>query len=174
MAPKIELSVDKTTVIEGDIVEMRWSCQNADSVELTLDNGFKKNTIPVEAVGSKKFRLNRSNGRTHLVIGATVNGKTHYKSVAVRVKKMKATKAEEVHDYTGHKGIRNNGLKNSWENFKTKFKYAWSMFPANKQLAFKIMMLLGFFLLLSAFIPKFQTIGLLIVMGYLCWVVMKR
>ena len=40
MTPKIELSVDKTTVTEGDIVEMRWSCQNADSVELTLDNGF--------------------------------------------------------------------------------------------------------------------------------------
>ena len=58
MKPKIDLSVDKTKVTEGDVVEMTWSCFAAEKVQLILDNGYKSSTIDVEPSGSKKFRLN--------------------------------------------------------------------------------------------------------------------
>lgn len=174
MKPKIDLHVDKTKVTEGDVVELTWSCASAEQVQLTIDNGFKTNTIDVETNGSKKFRLNRSKGKTQIVIGVTNGGKTYYKSVGVRVKKMKATKAEYVNDYSGAKGVKNNGVKNSWENVKSQYKMAWSYMPQDKKLALKILGALALLLIFTAFLPKFSAIGVLIIAGYLFWVLFKR
>ncbi len=174
MKPNIQLSVDKSKVTEGDVVEMTWSCENADSVRLTLDNGYKCNTIDVEPKGSKKFRLNRSKGRTHLVIGATSGGKTYYKSVRVRVQRMKASKAEYVHDYTGRQGVRRNGLKTTWENFKTKVKMVWGYLPEKKRLAYVILTALCLLMILSAFWPNVFRWGVFLLVGYLFWVILKK
>lgn len=174
MKPKITLSVDKTRVTEGDIVELSWSCENVDSVQFTLDNGYKTNTIPVEASGTKKFRLNRSKGRTHLVIGATLNGKTYYESVSVRVRKMKATKAENVYDYTGARGVRHNGLRTTWWNIKSRFRMTWEHLPENKRLAYKMLLSLLLILTVSAFWPPFFRIASFLLIGYLFWVILKR
>lgn len=174
MKPKIDLRIDKTSVTEGDVVEFSWTCNPAEQVQLTMDNGYKTNTIDVEANGSKKFRLNRSKGKTQIVIGVTNGGKTYYKSVGVRVKKMKATKAEYVNDYTGAKGVKNNGLKNTWLNFKEKMKLAWNYQTPEKKLAYKILLALCGYMLLAAFIPRFSHIGLLIIMGFLFWTIFKK
>ncbi len=174
MKPKINLTIDKTTVTEGDVVEVSWSCSPADSVQLTLDNGYKSNAIPVENSGSKKFRLNRSKGRTHIVVGAMVGDKTYYNSVKVRVKKLKVTKTENVYDYTGAKGVRRNGLRTTWENYKAKMKMVWSYMPENKRLAYKILSALAVLMIISSFWPQFLTWGLLIVGGYLFWFILKR
>lgn len=174
MKPQINLSVDKKKVTEGDIVEVTWSCSPADGVQFTLDNGFKKNSIDVEPSGIKKFRLNRSKGRTHLVIAVQYQGKTYYDSVTVRVLKMKTTKTEEVHDYTGAKGVRANGLKNSWANFKSKMKMAWTYMPENKRLAYKILIALLVISLLSFISPRILSIGLLLLSAYLCYTIFKK
>ena len=174
MKPKIDIKIDKTKVTEGDIVELQWSCEHADSVQLTLDNGYKANTIPVESTGSKKFRLNRSKGRTHLVIGAMKDGKTYYESVAVKVKKAKVQKAEYVHDYTGANGARENGLYNTWKNFKVKFKMAWDNMSESKHLAYKVLGLWLGVLIISGFWPKFLLYGQFVVVGYLFWILLKR
>lgn len=174
MKPKIELSVDKTKVTEGDIVEMSWSCSPAEKVQLTLDNGYKTNTIDVESSGSKKFRLNRSKGRTHLVICVTNGGKPYYKSVGVRVRKMKASKAEEVYDYTGHKGVRRNGLRMSWNNYKEKMKMAFGYLPEKKRLAVQLLLALGIIMLLTAIWPKLTSLGFLALAAYLFWIIWKK
>lgn len=174
MKPKIQLSLDKTKVTEGDIVEFTWSSTPAEKVELTLDNGYKANTIPVEAQGTKKFRLNRSKGRTYLVIGATVDGKTYYESVKVKVKKIRAQKAEYMNDYTGARGARENGLYNTWKNFKTKFKISWDNMPDRKRLAFKVLGIWLVVMIVAGIWPKFLLYGQFIVIGYLLWVLWKR
>ncbi len=174
MKPKIELSVDKSKVTEGDIVEMSWSCSPAEKVQLTLDNGYKSNTIDVEPSGSKKFRLNRSKGKTHLVIGVTNGGRQYYNSVCVRVRKMKITKTEEVHDYTGTKGFRKNGLRNSWNNFKEKLKMAWGFMPENKRLATKLLLFLCIVMVLTAIWPKLISFGFAALSVYLFWIIVKK
>lgn len=174
MKPKIEISVDKTKVTEGDVVEVRWSCSPAEQVQFTLDNGYKANSIDVEPSGCKKFRLNRSRGRTQLVIGVTNGGKTYYKSVAVRVKKLKSSKDEHVYDYTGVGGMRQNGLKTTWQNLKSKFNMFWNYMPEKKKMAYKILLLLCVFSLLSLIWPKLMSIGLYFLFGYLVYVIVKR
>lgn len=174
MKPIIDLSVDKKCVVEGDVVEIHWTCDNAENVQLTIDNGYKLNTIQVEPSGTKKFRLNRSKGKTEIVVGAMANGKMRYKSVGVRVKRQKVEKAEYVHDYTGAKGVRNNGLKNSWYNFKSKMKYAWGSFSEKKRLAYIILLSISLLLLVSSFWHPFYRIGLVALVGYLFYVILKR
>ena len=174
MKPKINLSVDKKRVTEGDIVEIRWSCENADTVQFTLDNGYKLNTITIEPSGSKKFRLNRSKGKTEMVIGASLNGKMHYKSVGVRVKAPKVQRAQYVHDYTGAKGLRRNGLKNSWYNFKSKMKYAWGGFSEKKRLAYIILLAICLLMILSSVWHLFYYFGLTALVIYLFYVILKK
>jgi len=174
MKPKIELSVDKNRVTEGDVVEISWSCENADNVQLTIDNGYKMNTVQVEPSGTKKFRLNRSKGKTEIVIGVSQNGRMRYKSVGVRVKRQKVERAEYVHDYTGAKGVRRNGLKNSWYNFKSRVKYAWGGFSEKKRLAYTVLMAICLLMLVSSIWHTFYLIGLTALVVYLIYVIIKK
>ncbi len=174
MKPNINLSVDKTVVTEGDVVEMSWACSPADAVKLTLDNGFKSNSISVEASGSKKFRLNRSKGKTYLVIEAVLDGKSYYKSVKVRVKKLKAVKADKVYDYTGVKGAKKNGFKTTWYNFKSRIHTVWNYLPAKKQVAYITLSAICLVMILSIFWPPFMSIGMLLLVVYLLFVIIRR
>ena len=97
--------IDRHTVTEGDVVEVKWDCTGSEQTVLTLDNGFRATEIPLEPSGTKRFRLNRSKGRTHLTIAVTMGGKTYRKKIAVRVKKMPTMKAETV-DHRGRKVCR--------------------------------------------------------------------
>ncbi len=175
MKPKIEFKADKQRVAEGEVVEVTWSCTNAELVQLTVDNGYKTITQTVEPCGSKKFRLNRSSGKTQLVIGATNDGKTYYKSVSVRVKRTKKANAgNDYDDYTGYAGAKRNGLKNTWTNFKTKAKYAWGSMTEKKKLANIVLPILCLSLIFSTFSPVFSNICILVVIGYLLWTILKR
>lgn len=175
MKPKIEFKADKQRVTEGDVVEVVWSCTNAELVQFTIDNGYKTITQTVESSGSKKFRLNRSSGKTQLVISATNDGKTYYKSVSVRVKRAKKTKtASDYDDYTGYAGAKRNGFRNTWANFKTKVKYAWGGLTENKKLSYKVLTLLCLALMFSTFTPVLSNVCILVAVGYLLWTVLKR
>lgn len=83
----IELSLDKTRIKAGDIVEIKWACENADSVQLSINNGYKEVVTDVPMFGSKKIRLNRSKGKTKITLIAIVGGEKIIKSEEVKVKK---------------------------------------------------------------------------------------
>ena len=86
MEKRMTFDVDRTTVTEGDVVEVRWDCSGADRVELKIDNGYKASVLPLDITGTKRFRLNRSKGRTRLTITAHVGGKKYSKTLKVRIK----------------------------------------------------------------------------------------
>ena len=77
--------IDKRTVTEGDVVQLNWQCLGAEKAELIIDNGFRTSIIPVETVGTKRFRLNRSKGRTQLTMAVDIDGKTFRKRISVWV-----------------------------------------------------------------------------------------
>jgi hypothetical protein len=83
----IELSLDKTTVKACEIIEIKWTCEDADSAQISINNGYKQVVTDVPISGSKKIRLNRSKGKTRITLTATKGEEKFFKSEDVKVKK---------------------------------------------------------------------------------------
>ena len=158
--------VDRTSVTEGDIVEIKWDCTGADRVELKIDNGFKATVLPLDITGSKRFRLHRSKGRTALTITAWKDGKHGSKTLKVRVKEMPTTHAETV-DSKGH---RVDGAKQWGAQMKQRLQ----ALPPNKQLAVRAVAILAATLLVSLFIPRLFLLGITALVVYLLYVIWKK
>ena len=172
---RMTFTTDKTVVTEGDIVEVRWDCPGADNAELTIDNGYKKTSLPLPLSGSKRFRLHRSKGRTRLVITATVGGKRYSKTQKVKVKEIPVTKAETV----DHRGRRMGKLRQwmslpKWQSWRMRFRQGWQMMTPEKRLASRLLLILGGILLLATFLPVLLMVGLLGLSFYLMWILMRR
>ena len=158
--------VDRTSVTEGDIVEIKWDCTGADRVELKIDNGFKATVLPLETAGSKRFRLHRSKGRTALTITAWKDGKHGSKTLKVKVKEMPTTHAETV----DQNGQRVNGAKERGEELKRRLQ----ALPPDKCLAVRALAILGVTLLVGLVIPRLFLLGVVALAGYLAYVVWKK
>ncbi len=172
---RMKFTIDKSTVTEGDIIEIQWDCPGAEGVELTIDNGYKGTSLVLPLSGSKRFRLHRSKGRTRLVIAATMNGKRYTKTLKVRVKEMPYTKAETV----DHRGRRMSKLRQwmnlpKWQMMRNRYRQGWQMMPAEKRLASRLLLLLGGVLLLATFLPALLFLGLFALSLYLMWILMRR
>lgn len=166
MEKRMTFDVDRTTVTEGDVVEVRWDCSGADRVELKIDNGYKASVLPLDITGTKRFRLNRSKGRTALTITAWKEGKHGSKTIKVRVKEMPTTHAETVDE----KGRTMGSLRQWWQQQKPRLQ----ALPADKRVAMRTLALLGVILLLSLLLPAFLGIGLIALMIYLCYILWKK
>lgn len=169
--------IDRRSVTEGDIVEVTWRCEGAEQVGLTLDNGYRKTDIPLTISGSKRFRLNRSKGRTRLTIAATVDGKVYRKTHRVRVKEMPVLRAETV----DHRGRRQSRLGQwwqqrltKWHDFRNKQRYLLRALPERKQMAVRMLLILGGIMLLSAIWPRLYGLGMIALVVYLGVVLLKR
>ena len=169
--------IDRRSVTEGDIVEVTWQCEGAEQVGLTLDNGYRKTDIPLAISGSKRFRLNRSKGRTRLTIAATVHGKVYRKTHRVRVKEMPVLRAETV----DHRGRRQSQLGQwwqqrltKWQDFRNKHRYLLRALPERKQMAVRMLLILGGIMLLSAIWPRLYGLGMIALVVYLGVILLKR
>jgi len=170
MKPKIDFKVDRKKVTEGEVVEINWNCPDADTVLFTLDNGFRKTDLPLERSGSKKFRLNRSQGPTNLVITASSQGRTSRKILSVKVRKLKPIEAE----YTSYKRMDEHKFKEKWNEFRRRMKMSWNMLTPVKQLACKVLGLLMLMMTLTAISPRLMTIGMMLTVFYLMTVLFRR
>lgn len=158
--------IDRTTVTEGDIVEVRWDCTGADRVELNIDNGFKASVIPLDIAGTKRFRLNRSKGRTALTITAWKDGKSGSKTLKVRVKEMPTTHADTV-DSQGH---TMGSLRQWWQ--KTTLR--WQGLTPEKRMAARVLLILAGILLVAMILPAFLLLGITALMVYLVFALWKK
>ena len=163
--------IDKDKVSEGEIVEVRWQCSDAESVSLTLDNGHSKTTIPVEKEGNKKFKLNRV-GKTTITITSTKNGKTTDKSGKVKVSARK---------YDTYQRVGDSKIKELWEkisrstrNYISKMKYGWSVMPKDKKQATTSLTIILAIMIISSFFPSAVFFGLSLLAVYCFYVLMKK
>jgi hypothetical protein len=172
---KMTFTTDRTTVTEGEIVEVRWDCPGAEAVDLSIDNGYKTSVLPLETSGSKRFRLNRSKGRTRLVLTAHVGGKGFSKAIKVKVKEIPVTRAETV-DHRGNPMGWAKRLWNQpkWQAMLTRYRQGRQAMPKEKKLASNVLLMLGAVLLLGAIFPILLPVGIFALACYLLWVVMKR
>lgn len=169
--------IDRHSVTEGEIVEVTWQCEGAEKVSLTIDNGYRTTGIPLTLNGNKRFRLHRSKGRTRLTIAATVDGKVYRKTHRVRVKEMPVLRAETV-DHHGRRQSKLNlwwqqGLT-KWHNFRNRQRYLLQALPERKQVAVRMLLILGGIALLSVIWPKLYGLGMIALMVYLGVILLKR
>lgn len=174
---RMTFDIDRHTVTEGDVVELTWQCDGAEGVTLTIDNGYRTTDIPLEIRGSKRFRLNRSKGRTHLTIAVTMEGKTYRKKINVRVKKMPTVRAETV----DHRGNRmgwmtqwRQRMLTKWHDFRSKLRLAMQTLPERKQVAVKMLLILAIVFIVSAIWPKAYGTALFLLSLYLVLVLIRR
>ena len=172
---KMTFKTDRTTVTEGEIVELTWECPGSEKVELTIDNGYKASIIPIETSGSKRFRLHRSKGRTRLTLTAYVEGKGFSKTLKVRVKPMPVTRAETVDQRGKRMGwLRQKIDLSKWQMALARYRQSRQAMPKEKRLASRVLLILAAALLLSTLSPVLLTIGIAALAGYMAWIVMKR
>lgn len=166
MEKRMTFDVDRTSVSEGDIVEIKWDCTGADRVELKIDNGFKTTILPLDISGLKRFRLHRSKGRTALTITAWKDGKHGSKTLKVKVKEMPTTYAETV-DGQGHK-------VNDAQQWREKMKLRLQSLPPDKRMAVRVVSILAVVVLVSLFVPRLFLLGIAALIGYLLYTIWKR
>ena len=171
MKPQITFTTDTDTVTEGDVISIQWSCNPSDSVRLIIDNGFKTNTIDVEASGIKRFRLNRSKGKTKLTIIALYNGKEASKTIKVKVKEMEVINAETVNDGRAYSGSHSMSW---WKKTKMKLLYLWMTLPPTKKIVVIILNFLLVLLVMSLIFPRFLIFGLTLIIIYLTYFLLKK
>lgn len=171
MKPQITFTTDTDTVTEGDVISIQWSCNPADSVRLIIDNGFKTNTIDVETSGIKRFRLNRSKGKTKLTIIALYNGKEASKTIKVKVKEMEVINAETVNDGRAYSGSHSMSW---WKKTKMKLLYLWMTLPPTKKIVVIILNFLLVLLVMSLIFPRFLLFGLTMIIIYLTYFLLKK
>ena len=166
MEKRMTFNVDRTSVTEGDVVEIKWDCTGADRVELKIDNGYKATVLPLDTSGSKRFRLHRSKGRTALTVTAWKDGKHGSKTVKVRVTDMPTTHAETVDS----QGKRVGQASQWWQQTKQRF----AALPPDKRMAARVLLILAAVMLVSIFLPRLFMLGILALTVYLVYVIWKR
>lgn len=164
---------DRTSLTEGEIITVEWDCLDAERVELSIDNGYKATVVPLEKAGTKRFRLNRSKGRTRLTITAWVGGKSYSKTIKVRVGEMPRTHAETVgDDYATNPPKK--GLAAKWQELQLRWQMAWQAMTPDKKVAARVLIIIAATLLLCLVVPRLLIFGLLAVVGYLVWYLRKK
>ena len=94
MKNKLSLSTDRKSAAEGEFIDIKWNCDACpDSLMLSIDSGYKCDTITVADSGSTRIALSRSKGKTTITLKAVISGKKVSESVNVRVKNAKTAKS---------------------------------------------------------------------------------
>jgi hypothetical protein len=174
---KMTFTTDRTALDEGEIITVSWDCHEAERVELTIDNGYKATPIALDLAGSKRFRLNRSKGRTRLTVTAWVGGKSYSKTIKVRVRPMPTTHAETVDD-SGRRVGQGPRLTERigawWRRRRAAYNERMQALPPDKRLATRTVNLLCGAMLLMLLHPLLGLLGIVGVAGWLMWFIYRR
>lgn len=167
---KMTFTTDQTTLIEGEIIGITWDCREAERVELTIDNGYKSTVLPLDLYGTKRFRLNRSRGKTKLIITAWVGGRSFSKTIKVRVLEVPANHPEILDD----KGNTVSGFRQWLDTVTRRWRTTWQGMTPVKQLATKILVALAVLMLFSRLLPALFFFGLLAIMIWMVFVITRH
>lgn len=175
---KMIFTTDRTSLAEGEVIEVRWDCTGAESVRLCIDNGYRSTELALETSGSKRFRLNRSKGKTLITIKAVVDGKEYTKTIKVKVTDIPVSRAEAVDEKGRKLGSVGEWWRQrvlpKWHSAKARWHGGRNAMGGEKKLAARILIILAVAMLLSPLMPVLLPLGLIVVVCYLAWVLLKR
>lgn len=125
MKSKLILSTDRKSASEGEFVEIRWNCDSCpDSLSLTIDSGYKCDTIPVADSGSTRIAMGRSKGKTKITLKGVISGKKESESIDIRIRNIK-TGGDTGQTAAGRLKMWKEKLQAGWYVFRAQTKYWW-------------------------------------------------
>ena len=125
MKNKLSLSTDRKSAAEGEFIDIKWNCDACpDSLMLSIDSGYKCDTIAVADSGSTRIALSRSKGKTTITLKAVISGKKVSESVNVRVKNAKTAKSPKGSGISKLK-LWKEKLQAGWYVYRAQVKYWW-------------------------------------------------
>lgn len=144
-----KFEADRTSGTEGDCVTLSWECGCPDSVTLTVDNGYRKDSMEVGYDGSTRMVLAASKGKTVYTLTARTNGKAEEMSVTVKVKNTSSGKASKPKSEVGSLKLRLEKFKAWWIQYKYRLKYSWQYMPKKQKILWYVLIGLTVLMLLS-------------------------
>ena len=125
MKNKLSLSTDRKSAAEGEFIDIKWNCDACpDSLMLSIDSGYKCDTIAVADSGSTRIALSCSKGKTTITLKAVISGKKVSESVNVRVKNANTAKSPKGSGISQLK-LWKEKLQAGWYVYRAQVKYWW-------------------------------------------------
>lgn len=125
MKNNLTLLTDRKSASEGEFIDIRWNCDACpDSLSLTIDSGYKCDTIPVADNGSTRIAMSRSKGKTIITLKAVISGKKVEESVDIRIRNKKSSRCTNSSGISRIK-IWKEKLQAGWYVFRAQAKYWW-------------------------------------------------
>lgn len=135
---------------EGDCVTLCWECGCPDSVTLTVDNGYRKDSTEVGYDGSTRIVLSASKGKTVFTLTARTNGKAEERTVAVKVKNNSVPEQSGGSAVHGRLKKKIESLKAWWAQYRYRLRYAWKYMPRKQKILWYVLIGMTVLMLLSA------------------------
>lgn len=125
MKKQLTLETDKSKAKEGEYIEIRWDCPFCpDTLFLTFDSGYKKDTIVVSDNGSTRIATPKTKGRFQIKLIASVSGKKLTKETSLRVLNTRSDKQSAKSKLSKFKLWREK-MHAGWCVFRAQMKYWW-------------------------------------------------
>lgn len=125
MKNKLSLSTDRKSASEGEFIDIKWNCDACpDSLLLSIDSGYKCDTIAVADSGSTRIAISRSKGKTTITLKAVISGKKVSESIDIRIKNAKTSRPAKG---TGISKLKlwKEKLQAGWYVYRAQVKYWW-------------------------------------------------
>lgn len=150
MKRNLTLSIDRKSASEGEFINIQWNCDACpDSLSLTIDSGYKCDTIPVADNGCTRIAMSRSKGKTTVTLKAVISGRKFTESIDIRVKNIQSS--SPVHS-SGLSRFRlwKEKLQAKWYVFRAQLKYWWLSRKKWQKVLCVVILALWLWLLISA------------------------
>lgn len=125
MKSKLSLTTDKKSASEGEFIEIRWRCDACpESLTLTIDSGYKSDTIAVADSGSTRIAMSRSQGKTKIILKGIISGKKVSESVEIRIKNHRNSSKSPASGI-GRMKMWKEKIQAGWYVLRARVKYWW-------------------------------------------------
>lgn len=161
----MKLNIDKRIIKAGDVIEVAWDAEQAESPRLVIHTGAHETTLSIPDSGSKKFRIKATKGQ-HWIGLRCMTGKEDKldRRRFFVCGKMRESDAFEYVDKTDR-----------WGSMKEKCKRFWNSFSAEKKRLYGILLaLLAYQGLMSFQLYTASQILMTILTFYIFWMVVRR
>ena len=125
MKNKLTLSTDRKSAVEGDYIEVSWTCDACpDSLYLAYDSGSERYSMAVADSGTTRILIRKSDGKAVFTLNAMIGNRKESQSVEVKIKKAKSARPAKVSGISKMKMWKEK-IQAGWYVYRANLKYWW-------------------------------------------------